>query len=138
MKRVKTARGKVIDMSAMAQKYENTRAVGNVPMNAKGDRLDKQGNVKQTIQTVSRVQHESAEAPKTAAVSDPVPKTEKASPAATPSAPMAVNETTHTRDDGSQYVEIEYDDGSIETKELGEQLNESYQAYPRQSLGQND
>ena len=56
MKRVKTARGKVIDMSAMAQKYENTRAVGNVPMNAKGDRLDKQGNVKQTIQTVSRVQ----------------------------------------------------------------------------------
>ena len=31
---IKTARGAVIDMAALAAKNETTRAVGNVPMNA--------------------------------------------------------------------------------------------------------
>ena len=55
MKSVKTALGRTIDMAALAQKYENERAVGNVPMNAKGDRLDNKGNVKETIQNISRL-----------------------------------------------------------------------------------
>lgn len=117
MKRVKTARGKVIDMSAMAQKYENTRAVGNVPMNAKGDRLDGKGNVKQTVQSVSRAQHAVTEAPQQVAVSDPIPKAEPT--VKTPTEPQPINESTHTREDGTQYVEIEFDDGSMETRELG-------------------
>ena len=119
MKRVKTARGKVIDMSAMAQKYEDTRAVGNVPMNAKGDRLDNKGNVKQTVQNVSRVQHNATSVPEQVAISDPIPKAEPM--VKTPAEPQPINETTHTRDDGTEYVEIEYDDGSIETREIGEQ-----------------
>ena len=36
----------------------------------------------------------------------------------TPAEPQPINESTHEREDGSRYVEIEYDDGSIETKEL--------------------
>ena len=63
MKQVKTARGKVLDMASLAKKYEETRAVGNVPMNAKGDRLNKTGNVKATIQNVSRAQHDAIEPP---------------------------------------------------------------------------
>lgn len=120
MKTVKTARGKVIDMAAMAAKHENDRAVSNVPMNAKGDRLDKHGNVKETVQAVSRAQHDVVEPAKQVAVSDPVPSmaTQKSSPVATPSEPQPINETTVTRDDGSQYVEIEYDDGSFDTREL--------------------
>ena len=35
--------------------------------------------------------------------------------------PEAVSKITRTRDDGSKYAEIEYDDGSIETLELDEE-----------------
>ena len=120
MKRVKTAKGKVIDMAAMAQKHEETRAVGNIPMNARGDRLDRAGNVKQTVQNISRRQHSAVEPAQTAAVSDPVPEPAQQPAYASSQEPQPINETTHTREDGSQYVEIEFDDGSMETRELGE------------------
>ena len=32
--------------------------------------------------------------------------------------PEAISKITRTRDDGTKYVEIEYDDGSIETLEI--------------------
>jgi len=34
--------------------------------------------------------------------------------------PEPISKITRTRDDGTKYVEIEYDDGSIETVELEE------------------
>jgi hypothetical protein len=34
--------------------------------------------------------------------------------------PEPVSKITRTRDDGTKYVEIEYDDGSVETLELTE------------------
>jgi hypothetical protein len=105
-------------MAALAQKHENDRAVGNVPMNAKGDRLDSKGNVKETIQNISRKQHDAVEPPQQVAISNPVPVEEPAVVVETPSAPQPINESTHEREDGSRYVEIEYDDGSIETKEI--------------------
>ena len=40
----------MIDMAALAAQNERTRAVGNVPMNARGDRLNEDGTVKQTGQ----------------------------------------------------------------------------------------
>ena len=46
MRNTKTARGSIIDMSALAAKHETTRAVGNVPMNARGDRLNQDGSIK--------------------------------------------------------------------------------------------
>lgn len=124
MKQVKTARGKIIDMSAMAKKHETDRAVGNVPMNARGDRLDQKGNVKQTIQNISRTQHNATVPPQQATVSNPIPKEQPTPAVATSTEPQPINETTHTREDGSQYVEIEFDDGSIETRELGNDSGE--------------
>jgi hypothetical protein len=41
-------------MSAFAEKNGDTRAVGNVSMNARGDIIDAKGNVKIPTQTISR------------------------------------------------------------------------------------
>lgn len=41
----KTARGKAIDMGALALQNENIRAVGNMNVNARGDLLDHEGKV---------------------------------------------------------------------------------------------
>ena len=40
MRNTKTARGSMIDMAALAARHETTLAVSNVPMNARGDRLN--------------------------------------------------------------------------------------------------
>ena len=125
MKRVKTAKGKFLDMAGLAKKYEETRAVGNVPMNAKGDRLDSGGNVKATVQNVSRAQHDAIEPGQPAPLSEPIvtrndePKEEVMATAPDPD-PVIISEEEKTREDGSVYLEIEFDDGSIETREIQE------------------
>jgi hypothetical protein len=125
MKRVKTAKGKFLDMAGLAKKYEETRAVGNVPMNAKGDRLDSGGNVKATVQNVSRAQHDAIEPAQPAPLSEPIvtrndePKEEVMATAPDPD-PVIISEEEKTREDGSVYLEIEFDDGSIETREIQE------------------
>lgn len=123
MKQVKTAKGKILDMAGLAKKYEDTRAVGNIPMNARGDRLDKGGNVKATIQNVSRAQHDVIEPAQPAPASDPIPT--RNDPPADPVMatapdpdPVVISEEEKTREDGTVYVEIEFDDGSIETREI--------------------
>jgi|TARA_B100000902_G_scaffold373009_1_gene400536 hypothetical protein len=126
MKRIKTAKGKFIDMAGLAKKYEETRAVGNVPMNAKGDRLDKTGNVKATIQNVSRAQHDAIEPAQPAPLSEPIatrndePK-EEVMATAPDQDPVVISEEEKTREDGTVYLEIEYDDGSMETREISEE-----------------
>ena len=41
----KTANGKTLDMRSLALKNEQTRAVGNMKVNARGDTIDAQGRV---------------------------------------------------------------------------------------------
>jgi hypothetical protein len=41
----KSARGKQIDFGSMRLQNENVRAVGNMGVNARGDRIDSQGNI---------------------------------------------------------------------------------------------
>ena len=41
----KTARGKSVDIGSLRLQNENVRAVGNMGVNARGDRIDSQGNV---------------------------------------------------------------------------------------------
>jgi len=41
----RTANGKLIDMEALATKYETTRAVSNLKLNARGDIVDSNNNV---------------------------------------------------------------------------------------------
>ena len=54
MKRIKTARGKILDMGALATKHEQTRAVSNVPVNARGDIIDNRGNVTVSREEISK------------------------------------------------------------------------------------
>jgi hypothetical protein len=45
MKNYRSAMGKNVDMGALLAKNENTRAVGNMKVNARGDTIDSQGRV---------------------------------------------------------------------------------------------
>ena len=127
MRSVKTARGKVIDMAALAAKNETARSVGNVLMNARGDRLNSDGTVKYTAQEIAQADA----AQRTPATITPISEPKPITPVPTPEPeleqpvvepePEAVSKITRTRDDGSKYAEIEYDDGSIETLELDEE-----------------
>lgn len=127
MKRVKTAKGKTIDMGALAKANETVRAVSNVPINARGDRLDASGNVIATVQSVARKQHEHAQPPVKRKLSSateeieakPQPK-KQAAPAEEVTTAKVKNRKTRTRDDGSKFVEVEYDDGSISIEEVTE------------------
>ena len=138
---IRTARGAVIDMAALAAKNETTRAVGNVPMNARGDRLNEDGTVKMKAEDIAVAHQNLQQPPQQTPISDPKPiepETIKATEQApeqpkkqVPQEPIipnleeqfsqepeAISKITRTRDDGTKYVEIEYDDGSIETLEI--------------------
>ena len=127
MRSVKTARGKVIDMAALAAKNETARSVGNVLMNARGDRLNSDGSVKYTAEEIARADAAQRTPPVSVPISNPKPIMPKANPEPELEQPVvepepeAVSKITRTRDDGSKYAEIEYDDGSIETLELDEE-----------------
>jgi hypothetical protein len=43
-KTYRSAQGKTVDLGALALQNENVRAVGNMNVNARGDRIDEQGN----------------------------------------------------------------------------------------------
>ena len=143
MRNTKTARGSIIDMSALAAKHETTRAVGNVPMNARGDRLNQDGSIKVKAEDIAVAHQNMQEPPEQQPISNPKPiepKVEKSKPKAKTKKkeqtvqeveipnleeqfsqePEAISKITRTRDDGTKFVEIEYDDGSIETVELAE------------------
>jgi outer membrane biosynthesis protein TonB len=138
---IKTARGSMIDMAALAAKHETTRAVGNIPMNARGDRLNGDGTVKVSAEAIAVAHQNAVEPPQQQPISDPKPieqpavnptppKAKNPQPAPAPDPeipnleeqfseePEAISKITRTRDDGTKYVEIEYDDGSIETLEI--------------------
>jgi hypothetical protein len=114
--RVKSARGKIVDMAALAAKNETTRAVGNIPMNARGDRINPDGSVKVKAEDIARIAKNHKNESKQVALSDPKPVRRVKTPETSPS-PKVVAKSTKTRDDGTKYIEVEYDDGSIETKE---------------------
>ena len=136
MRNIKTARGGIIDMSALANKHETTRAVSNVPMNARGDRLNQDGTVKVSAEEIAVAHHNNMEPPEQQALSDTKPITSsqpKSEAEVEPEVnvpdleeqfneePEAISRITRTRKDGTKFVEIEYDDGSIETLEISEE-----------------
>lgn len=118
MKRVKTARGKILDMGALATQHEKTRAVSNVPVNARGDIIDNRGNVTVQREKISKEYYKDnvpgadkeeisikEESPKPA----PAKKAPKKK-----SEPQEVSREMRERSDGTMYYEVEYDDGSME------------------------
>ena len=147
MRNTKTARGSIIDMAALATKHEETRAVGNVPMNARGDRLNQDGSVKVKAEDIAVAHQNMQEPPEQQPISNPKPIEPKVEPPKKKTKtkakkqeepkiqdveipnleeqfsqePEAISKITRTRDDGTKFVEIEYDDGSIETVEIAEE-----------------
>ena len=136
---IRTARGAMINMTAMAAKHENTRAVSNVHMNARGDRLNPDGSVRISAEEIAVAYHNSVSAPELQPLSDtkPIQESPPEAPVTEPDefsepsmpdleeefqkAPEPISKITRSRHDGTKYVEIEYDDGSIETLEIDDE-----------------
>ena len=133
MREVRTARGRILNMQALADANPTARAVSNVNVNAKGDLLDEHGEVIVDRGVITAAYYE-GDPKATKAVSikkstdrDPTkkiqPKVKKEEPIVTMDSardndPNIVSENIKTREDGSQYKEVEYDDGSMETIEV--------------------
>lgn len=118
----------MIDMSALAAKNESAKAVGNVLMNARGDRLNPDGTIRWSAEEIARADAAQRTPPVQTPISDPKPIVQEPQPepeieteidVPTPKPePEVIGRITRTREDGTKYVEIEYEDGSIETNEL--------------------
>jgi hypothetical protein len=66
----RTAQGKIVDLGALQAQNENVRAVGNMQVNARGDKIDANGQV-----ISSRAQQVNRNLDRTtSAVSEPVPR----------------------------------------------------------------
>jgi hypothetical protein len=66
----RTAQGKVVDLGALQSQNEHVRAVGNMQVNARGDKIDANGRV---ISTRSQQVNRNLDRT-TSAVSEPVPR----------------------------------------------------------------
>jgi len=135
MKTVKTARGRTIDMGVIRAKHENTRAISNMPINAKGDIIDSRGKIVVPRETISKEFYKNNVPGSTdTKVSikedqEEVVKVEEEIEVTQPpveEAPIAsenndevieVSRRQRTREDGSEYWEVEYSDGSMEIEE---------------------
>ena len=120
--RYKTHRGREFNMSAFAEKNGDTKVVGNVSMNARGDIIYAKGNVKIPTQSISRLAadlkngetkqvslkaDEKISVP-TAPVKEPVVPQEPVDTGVT-----IVSSREVETEDGPA-VEVEYSDGSLE------------------------
>jgi|TARA_B110000438_G_scaffold287392_1_gene319642 hypothetical protein len=138
MKSVKTARGRTLDMGALSAKNEETRAVSNLNMNARGDIIDNRNEVTIPREEIAKKFYKNnvpgadeekisikedenpAEAKKPVDTPKPAPKkTATPKPAPATNKVTEVSRTARTRADGSQYFEVEYSDGSMEDIEAG-------------------
>jgi len=111
MSQYRTAQGKMLDMSVFTAQNEKVRAVGNMKVNARGDTIDSDGRVVQSVndkineyysQTVDNPgSHASIPpAPQSRAVEPPKPKLQADAPKAPPKpAPEELNELERELED---------------------------------------
>jgi hypothetical protein len=133
MKTVKTANGKLIDMSAIAAQHQTERAVSNVPINAKGDIIDNRGNVKVTREEIKKqyyknsvpgieeqtsIKQDSTDV--LDAYNDDRLSTRKDVEVPLEEGPVEISRTERARKDGTKYYEVEYSDGSMEEVNIDE------------------
>jgi hypothetical protein len=116
MKSVKTARGRTLDMSALAAKNETARAVSNVPVNARGDIIDSRGNVTIPQEKVSQQYYKNT-VPGSDEKSVSVKQEVKTKPKKS-KGPAEISRTLRERKDGTVYEEVEYSDGSMSEEEI--------------------
>jgi hypothetical protein len=123
MIRHKTFRGQEFNMTAFAEKNGDTRALSNVSMNARGDIIDKAGNVKvksgQISKGLSKINDKRS---KTVSLKDdeetaPV-KQSQIEPDSTPQVAPKISATIVSEREvdtpEGPGIEVEYSDGSIE------------------------
>jgi hypothetical protein len=112
MKTVTTARGTQINMSAIAAQHEETRAVSNMPLNARGDIIDNRGKVKVSKEKISATYYKDTVVGVTEQISikeeTANPKTDTAN-----GDPTETSRELRERNDGTLYYEVEYSDGSM-------------------------
>lgn len=123
MNTVKTARGRMLDMRALAAKNEDERAISNVPINARGDIIDNRGNVTVPREDVSAAFYkDNVPAADEAAISikDDEPAYGKKKKANQPveNPLLELTRTERERTDGTKYFEIEYSDGSMSEEDI--------------------
>ena len=130
MKTVKTARGKILNMGALAAQNEETRAISNMPINARGDIIDNRGKVKIAREDISKEFYkdnvpgadeeiigikEEIETKEEEATEIPEPVVEEP---VKEDKPVEISRNERERADGSKYFEVEYMDGSMEEIEI--------------------
>lgn len=125
MKTVKTAKGRTLDMAALAAKHEKTRAVSNMNLNARGDIIDNRNQVTIPREKIAKEFYknnvpgsdqknisikEDEKEKVDIETKEPVKEQDK------PKTPKVteVSRKARTREDGTQYYEVEYSDGSME------------------------
>jgi hypothetical protein len=123
----KTAKGNPIDMNAIIRQNEQTLAVSNSRMNARGDILDNQNRVLVPVEQLSRTQHKISEPANEMKMSETENITKSVKSKKTVTAkktPKEVNRVEKTDVTGNKIIEIEYDDGNIEVvKEENDENN---------------
>lgn len=123
MIRHKTHRGREFNMGAFVEKHNETRAIGNVSMNARGDIIDKDGNVKVTSGQISKgLSNINNKQSKTVSLKEdgdatPVKNTAvkpDKTPQVAPTISVTVIAEREVETPEGPGVEVEYSDGSIE------------------------
>lgn len=119
----KTARGRMIDMGALARQHEQERAVSNVPINAKGDIIDSRGNVKVTREEIKQATYDAQELPTESKIGikedeHPTPANHVQQKSTTDNGPVEIMRNVRTRSDGSEYFEVEWSDGSFTEEDM--------------------
>jgi|SRR6056300_580541 hypothetical protein len=105
MKEVKTLKGKTINMAAIASKNETTIAVGNMNVNARGDKLGKGGKIVKTFAQIEKERDKKIE----------VQENVNFSTEEKPQYPYLLKSYKRK---GKMIEEWEHEDGSIEEKEV--------------------
>lgn len=125
MKTAKTAKGRRINMSALARKHEQERAVSNVHINARGDIIDNRGIVKVTREEIKKEYYKDTvigveesvaiKEDKEAVTPKPIDEmTQDEILDELTSQSQEVSRKKRKRKDGTVYYEVEYEDGSME------------------------
>lgn len=125
--RHRTYKGLEFNMSAFAEKNADARAVGNVPMNARGDIVDAKGNVKisagQIAKGLSAINNKKVTQVSLKQDEETAPvKNASIKPDAQAAEPYEVARKVVGTTEGD-VVEIEYSDGSIEILKTPKESN---------------
>ena len=118
----RTARGREIDMASLAAANEKAIAVGNIPMNARGDILTSHGGEIPTQEIQQEFYEKKFNEPKSnvKTIDDlqAVPSISPKKNVITPDLTLKVVAERPFSRGNKKFIEIEYADGSIEEKEV--------------------